>query len=395
MSLTLNPENVDAASISDPQPTTMQTVDGGDVEFQRRISKSAIGKASHINDFDLTIRGIADGDPVGLETFDLGFFKDGTPSIIIQGAHVPIRHDQWMSLMNARDRARHALKQEMEFRMQQQEATKSVSAVLSAMPSAPAGMQQLFLAKAQLDPIGAVDDLSTLYLNYQKDGGRGLHSKLAGDVLSARIKPELDRLTRKRGKGTKLVKGAIPELDKEVEIDLPSIIEEQGQKWGAANDLHSQTTSYAFGRIADMFPNPDLKAAYPEIQYGVFDRMVNEESDNTSPMSLYDRLRHLAANGQGVWPTQIPLRDPSAAQLDTGSAEVHPFDTAKHHEFIRYLQDLDQWAVSAFGWDQSTPEALDRILLDQMNHQTQRLMQSTPATTTDKPEQARTRPSAL
>ena len=60
--------------------------------FQKSIAEAAQGRASEVNDFMLTLSGITDGDPVGMETFDLGFFEDGTPSISINGANVPIRH---------------------------------------------------------------------------------------------------------------------------------------------------------------------------------------------------------------------------------------------------------------------------------------------------------------
>ena len=57
------------------------------------------GQASDVNDAFLSMNGVVNGDPIGLETFDLGFSEDGTPAITINGANIPVQHNQWMALL--------------------------------------------------------------------------------------------------------------------------------------------------------------------------------------------------------------------------------------------------------------------------------------------------------
>jgi len=117
---------------SGPSPANVSSQMSDAEAFARRLAKDSKGRASNVNDFDLTMSGIVDGDPVGMETFDLGFFEDGTPAIKINGADVPIRHDQWMALLTQRNRTREQVKQQMMFDIERDRAKQGIQRIRRA-----------------------------------------------------------------------------------------------------------------------------------------------------------------------------------------------------------------------------------------------------------------------
>ena len=315
--------------------------------FQKSIAEAAQGRASEVNDFMLTLSGITDGDPVGMETFDLGFFEDGTPSISINGANVPIRHEQWMSLLTARNRARTELDERMRFDRERVKATTAVNSVIKAIPNLPVGMSELFMAQAEMDPASAMNNLSSLYVNMQKNGGVDLVGKLGAQVQAGRIAPEIDRLTREGGEEQRTVTDPLTGIPSMVKMKAQSISDRRAKELMASPKLSDKITGFAFGQIKSVFIDPMVRQERVNTRYGIFDRIAIDEQDRTSPLSLFSRLQHLAANGQGVWPVQIPIVAPSDPR------------------YPEYLQELDAWASSLLGYDASSPESLLQMFQQQ------------------------------
>jgi hypothetical protein len=318
------------------------------------------GRASDVNDFSLTMSGIADGDPVGMETFDLGFFEDGTPAITINGANVPIRHEQWMALLTQRNRSRTELRERMQFAVNQREAMRSVKSVLAAMPSLPQGMPELFMAQAQTDPDKARDNLQRLYLEMQKNGGRDMHGQMASDLLAARIAPIQQNLFAPQGETMIEVKDQFGNTTQE-KVKLPSKAEQKSRELAKEGN---NTASYWFANAARFLPNPEIKRKAPNMRYGVFDRIVYEEADRVGPMSMFEGLKQIAANGTGVFPQQIPYREsPRFLQSDPNSGTPGRVpNPSEQLEFLNYMYALDQWAANAFGTDASSRESIQAMV---------------------------------
>jgi len=326
--------------------------------FQKSIAEAAKGRASEVNDFMLTLSGITDGDPIGMETFDLGFFEDGTPSISINGANVPIRHEQWMSLLTARNRTRTELDERMRFDRERVKATTAVNSVIKAIPNLPVGMSELFMAQAEMDPASAMNNLSSLYVNMQKNGGVDLIGKLGAQVQAGRIAPERERLSKEGQEEQQTIIDPLTKIPSMVKVRAPSIANRRAKELMASAKPSDQITGFAFGQVDSMFIDPMVRQVRANTRYGVFDRIAMDEQDRTSPLSLFSRLQHLAANGQGVWPVQIPIVAPSDP--------LYP----------QYLQNLDAWASSIFGYDVSSDESVF-----QMFQQQQLMMQAAPSAT--------------
>lgn len=345
--------------------------EGQTKNFLQQLGSSTKGRASHINDFDLTMSGIVDGDPVGMETFDLGYFKDGTPSITINGAHVPIRADQWMALLSMREKTRTEIKQRAEFESAKSKAKSSVSKVIRAFPSLPSGMAELFMAQADIDPVSALNNLQSLYMDMQTGRGKDKMSDMHAQLTAAKRDPAMAALTSKRGKKT-VYQTATDSKGNQVqynpqEVDVPSVAEEQSNRYANAASPSEETraTANAFLHIKSMFIDPNIRKARAGQQYGIFDRITMDESDPVGPMSIFEMLRNLAKNGEGAFPTQIGMVPPPVFIGDRkkGVGSFQPTDPRAVKAYRDYLIDLDRWAANAFpGYDLSSPQSIDAMM---------------------------------
>lgn len=372
----IEPSDVSPDTVS--EPTAEESVAGGsyidksqpsietqlpdmspdDDALAKNIAQSAKGRASHINDFDLTMQGIADGDPVGLETFDLGFFEDGTPAITINGANVPIRQDQWMSLLNARAKTRDEMSRRLEFAKQKARAVDSVSRITRAMQLNP-GMAELFMAQAQIDPEMAMSNLNKLYVSMQTGKSKNLETDIAAQLTSAKIAPSWKHLTGDRG--TIDVETTDPYGNTVTEKKrLGSITEEKARTLMAGSTKDEQLAGLAFSRPGDVFIDPNFRKAYPGQRIGIFDKIAHMEQDRYGPMSLFERMKVMAKHGNGVWPEQIDIVNPPMVGTTKGQPTRFQFG-APADDFMNYLQRLDQFYANIGGWDLSTPESLQQV----------------------------------
>jgi hypothetical protein len=117
-------------------------------------------------------------------------------------------------------------------------------------------------------------------------------------------------------------------------------------------------------------------------------------------MSLFSRLSHLAANhGVKSWPS-VPMERPNAvlpSSLGYGPNQMVQMGGSLK-QYRDYLSRIDQWAAGAFGYDLSTPEALDQHAMDMLAISTseyqQQQSQGQPAQPPREQPQMRRRPSA-
>ena len=349
-------DEVGAGDEYDPSQTPTQP------NQQSLIAAATKGQVSHYNDFDLTLSGIVDGDPVGLETFDLGYFKDGTPSISINGANVPIRMDQWMSLLTMREKTRAEVRQKVAFEKKRKDSVDAVSKLLKTVPLEP-GLAELFSAQAQIDPARAIENMQRVYVALKTNGSRALKKDMTGQLQESRILPELQRIMTKRGK-----KQTTDANLNTVTVEVPSLVQENAERLLSSGDDSDQFAGFAIQQVANMYLSPELKTAHSEEQFGFFDRLATDGGAPFSQMGMYERMRAITSVQNTIWPNgaMIPKMDP-------------PTDPTKIPEFRQYLTRLDEWAANNFGYSVSTPAAINNAAVTLMARAAARSPQSAPA----------------
>lgn len=326
--------------------------------FSKLASQEAKGKMSHINDFDLTLSGITDGDPAGMETFDLGFYEDGTPAIVINGANVPIRHEQWMSLLTMRSKMRQELKARAEFDIMNRKAKSTISRTIAAAPNIPPALGELLMGLADMDPQAAMNETAQLLASMSKDGGRGQISKIGAGMQNAAIGAEQGRLNEpievpvydpniKNAQIQTGVRKSTPAMERVLELTK-------------SNKPEHKKTAYALQSLQALYPPKDMKLD-PAIQgrpVGVFD-MIGMGGFDTSPLGRFDQIAHLAAFGGNLFPNKV---DMVAPPVMGDFVPGRPADPNAVMNYRKYLFELDQWAQVNLKWDPSDPRSIDAMV---------------------------------
>lgn len=328
-------------------------------------SKALTGRITgQYPDFMETVRGISDGDPVGMEMFDLGFFEDGTPAITINGANIPIRHEQWMTLLTQRNKMRSELEERFRFQVEVAKGRESIEKIIASGITLPQGAGPLLLAQNEVDPPRALDNAARMYLAVSSGNGNKFVGEIGGEMQEYRNRMSFSWLmdkppSRKETRPNPYNPAAAP-----IEVDVPgvSIRDANIQRLKQSNTTASNTTMLAYQRLEDFALDPNIRRAYPNMQVGVFDRIALMESDKYSPMSLWSRLQHIAAYNGGEFGAQIPIQYP--IPMAANSAETMALDAAARAQYRDYLVQLDRFAAASFGYDPSTPQAIDVILND-------------------------------
>jgi len=361
------------AGVNVPKPASQPRRAPGGI-MDKSMSDATFGRASDVNDFDLTMRGIADGDPVGLETFDLGFFEDGTPLIRINGANVPIRHEQWMGLLSARSSARRELSDRMEFAVKAKRARESVAKVTAAIPNLPIGMGEMLGQQAEIDPDAAITNLSRMYQSMMKDGAQSLMGDIGGELQAWKNDKSLGFMLR-AGKERKEVRQnpADPRLPP-VEVTIPGVSkrDERVTKLRSSSNPQDAMTLLAYEKMEDFALDPNIRKAFPGLRIGIFDRIGKFEQDRYSPMSLFSRLQHIAAYNGGDFPMTVPLQHAGVVTPDA-SGQVN--NAVAIAQYRAYLEQLDQFAT-ALGYDLSSEESLNMMAIEMVGIATRSMQQA-------------------
>jgi len=320
------------------------------------------GQASDVNDAFLSMNGIVNGDPIGMETFDLGFFEDGTPAITINGANIPIQHNQWMALLTQRQKSRSEMKARAQFEVQRQKAKTGITKILASAPSVPPQLGQLLLTIADMDPATAMRETQQLLVSMSKDNGRQQIGKLSTMLQDQGVAAEVSRLTREMEMQIGETEFGDPIMGK------TSPARSRAAELAKDSDPRKRKTAYAISNIDSMFPPKGMKAD-PSVNgkpIGIFDIMVGLDGGDTSELSRFELLRNLAAYSD-LWPSKVDWVDaPTNMGGFMGPNTGGPIDMMSapqsYARFRNYLLELDQWASSALKWDRSDPRAIDLIM---------------------------------
>ena len=360
-----------APSSAPAAPSPMQAAPAPTMNDE--MSKASRGLLSQdYNDVFESMNGIVNGDPIGMETFDLGFYEDGTPALVINGTPVPVRHEQWMALMTQRSKMREELRAQAMFANDVQKAQESIAKVGASIPSMPRPMIDLFMSQASINPQRALENLSSSYVAMQKDGGRGLMGGVAAEMQTFKNENSFGFMLREGPKTTRMEPNPFNPKGPPIEISVPgkSRRDLAVEALRGSKEPWSQVTMLAYEKLEDFALDPNIRKVAPTGQFGIFDRIVMMESDKIGPLSLFNRLRHIASYGGSDYGGSVQMQAPGAlmvtgySSVPTGAPMMPQMATTALDEYRKYLQELDRWAANAFGYDPSTSDAIDAMALN-------------------------------
>jgi len=320
-------------------------------EDQAQFDAIAKGKASEVNDFDLTMAGIYAGDPVGMETFDLGFYGDGTPAIVINGAPVPIQMEQWAGLAEMRTKTRQHVAETMRFNAAKSKAQTAITKVTRAIPNLPAGLAELLMASSEINPDYAITQLSNLLLNNKMDGNRRQIGELSSGMLDASISNTMGSLSK--SSGTELVENPNNKFADPQKVPAPSPIQKALRDLDASPSPSSNATKYAIVDLGNMFPSPQYSMATAGGRQSAFMRMANEGNDTAAGGSFFAKLQNLAAYSK-LFPDVIPVVNVPTDITDPSDPRIG--------QLREYLRSLDMYAVRYLHYTPSNDQELNMQL---------------------------------
>ena len=306
----------------------------------RKAIESAVkGRAPDIGDPFLAMRGIIEGDPVGMETFDLGFFDDGTPAININGGAIPVDKSMWMALLNARVATRDEMDRRMEHAMKVQRTSDLVDKTLRANPNVNADTREALIGLTNDYPDFVAEQLFRLSANMAYDGG-----KRQGNELQALRMDTLGQATASRILGQRIRPVDInnPQeremaiLTRATEIPMPSVRDE-----AVAKAMATGKSSHA--------------AALGTLEFfaGGGDKRRSRAGRGLQTTGLFDIT--LEADGNGGenptiwWAMQIA----SDRNLWGDQAVDIPINVSKPEDVMQYMSRLQSLFAMNFGYGPS------------------------------------------
>ena len=319
-----------------------------DIPTSEWVPQVARGLISDEGDLEDAMSGMQDGDPVGLESFDLGFFGDGTPAVIVKGRGIPVDKGMWMSLAQQRRLMREEIRQRVMFQGDVDKAMTTFNQIRSAAPMLQGPIGDSISALIQMDPQAGTQAYQRALIAMETDGGKALHADVASDIQKRRNEASLGWLTRAKGK----VAINNPNGFEPIMVDKQSVRDEEIERLKKMQGRDADIALIAWQRVEDMVPDPALRRMNPSGNLGFVQTHLELGRDVVSDMSALSRLEHLASMSGAQWGESIPRE----------SVPTDPNDLEGKRRYLRYLQAVDAWAAAAFGWDYSQGEALAAVV---------------------------------
>ena len=313
------------------------------------VPQVAQGLISDEGDLEDAMSGMQDGDPVGLESFDLGFFGDGTPAVIVKGRGIPVDKGMWMSLAQQRRLMREEIRQRVMFQGDVDKAMTTFNQIRSAAPMLQGPIGDSISALIQMDPQAGTQAYQRALIAMETDGGKALHADVASDIQKRRNEASLGWLTRAKGKVAMDNPNGFGEP---IMVDKQSVRDEEIERLKKMHGRDADIALVAWQRVEDMVPDPALRRMNPSGNLGFVQTHLELGRDVVSDMSALSRLEHLASMSGQRWGESIPRE----------SVPTDPNDLEGKRRYLRYLQAVDAWAAAAFGWDYSQGEALAAVV---------------------------------
>jgi len=303
------------------------------------LADAAEGMISDEGDIESVMDGVKDGDPVGLESYDLGFAGDGTPVLIFgkdKKTVVPVGKDMWMALMSQRKQMRAEIRDRAMFAAEVAKAKEAFAKIRAAVPSLKGPVGDAIDALIEMDPRAGTVAYQRALMGMESDGGKAVHADVRSDMQKRVNEQKLGWLLRAKGKQ------AVPNpqgFGPPIMQDTPSIRDEQIEAAKRSKRSDADVGILAWQRIDEMVLDPAFRRMNPNGNFGFVETHLMTGRDVVSNMSALSRLEFLAESG--VWGEAV-RRMPVPTDVNDAKGKA---------DYLRYLQALDGWAAEAFGWD--------------------------------------------
>ena len=276
---------------------------------------------------------LANGDPIGLESWNFGALADGSPAASMKSADgedivVKLPPSVWMSVVQNRSASRIQMQEHLELKNRTKAVQDKIAATFRAAPDLDPVMMEGLASLAEIDPETSVKLLATISVAMAHDKGKSL----TNGILNLNIAANGDNL-KKRFEG---------------------IFADEANKSQNQNAQDRQTDPFAINESQQQHMNDVGNAAIflrpNKNNMGIMDTFAGEQE-------TIDRFARLAATGLYGAKIEPPV-------IKNGQYKMP--------DIMAYAQKLDRFAGSSFnGWEPSNANnafaMVQQMLVDRAN----------------------------
>lgn len=319
-------------------------------DTQKRAMRDAVMGRASADAFDpmLAMEGIVNGDPIGMETFDLGFFEDGTPAIKMGKGAIPVDQSMWMSLMTMRNKTRNEMDEMMRFEREKARATDAVTRLIRANPRINPEMQEALIGLSGIYPEFVVKQVFDSVLpNMAYDNGKVLTNDLQSVMMDTLGQATAGRLLSPRSRPVTLDPQKLTQADKDAivvgskEVPIPSIRDEAYQKAMASGRTSHATALNSLEFFTRGGEKRRARGQKGMPTTGLFDVTLDADGNSGENPVIW-------------WAMQLA----SDRDLFPNDYVDIPINANKPDDVFAYMARLSDWSKRNFGYGQSDPVAM-------------------------------------
>jgi len=272
---------------------------------------------------------LANGDPIGLESWNFGALADGSPAASMKSADgedivVKLPPSVWMSVVQNRSASRIQMQEHLELKNRTKAVQDKIAATFRAAPDLDPVMMEGLASLAEIDPKTAMNLFSTISVAMAKDGAK----QLKDNILNLGIARNGDTLA-KRFEG--------------IYADQANMNQRSNANDPSTNNDAQQQQMNDIGN-ASIFIRPNKN------NMGIMDTFAGDQET----MDRFARLAAMGLYGAKIEPPEIRNGQYKASDI------------------MAYAQKLDRFAGSSFnGWEPSNPNnaygMVQQMLVDRAN----------------------------
>lgn len=309
------------------------------------VSRAVKGQLSEEADVLLAMQGIVNGDPVGMEMYDMGFFEDGTPALRINNTPIPIDMQTWMSMVSMRERTREDIRARVIHERKVMETQTALDNAIKAMPKLPQESRDVLNAMKNDYPEWAAQQIARLAFNLEGDGGLTQQIELGAEFQNYMG----GNWNKRKGSPRKqfvpiserIQRGMAPDQEY---LNMPSELESAQMDAMSNGDLDMHAALNVMPWFAQIGAQARVaRAQRGMMTAGIFDICADFDQNRNTASSLLGRLMLAASNGSVNGADNVPI----PSQM-TNAAEALP-----------YLTKLQQWAQRNWGYSDNDPKSLE------------------------------------
>ena len=258
---------------------------------------------------------LANGDPIGLESWNFGALADGSPAASMKSADgedivVKLPPSVWMSVVQNRSASRIQMQEHLELKNRTKAVQDKIAATFRAAPDLDPVMMEGLASLAEIDPDTAMKLYSTISVSMAKDGAK----QLKENILNLGIARNGDTLAKR----------------------FEGIYVDQANKSQNQNAQDRQTDPFAINESQQQHMTDVGNAAIfirpNKNNMGIMDTFAGDQE-------TLDRFARLAATGL------------YGAKIEPPAMRNNQY---RIQDIMAYAQKLDRFAGSSFnGWEPS------------------------------------------